>query len=70
MLGSCLQAQQSIINSVRGWFSPLGWVSSWASHSWLFPRSLLHLVDKTAFGWVDIPLPPLEVLFSYRRWLC
>ena len=33
MLGSCLQAEQSI-NSVRGWLSPMEWISSFTSH-WL-----------------------------------
>ena len=56
MLGSCLQAEQSIINSVRAWLSHMGWVSSWGSHwladssvcdSSLFPK---HLVGKTTFG--------------------
>jgi hypothetical protein len=37
LLGSCLQAYQSIINSVRGCFSPMGWVSSWACH-WTYYR--------------------------------
>ena len=34
MLGSCMQAYQSINNSVRGWLSAMEWVSSWVSH-WL-----------------------------------
>ena len=32
--GSCLESEQSIINIVRGWLSPMRWVSSCASH-WL-----------------------------------
>lgn len=34
VLGSCLQAQPSVINSVKGWLSPMGWGSDWGSH-WL-----------------------------------
>ena len=30
----CLQAQQSIMSSVRDWCLPMGWVSSWV-HYWL-----------------------------------
>ena len=41
MLSSCQQAQKSIINSVRGWLSHIGWVQSWGSY-W-FPQSLLRL---------------------------
>ena len=32
MPGSCLQVQQSVINSVRGGLSPMRWVSNLASH--------------------------------------
>ena len=78
MLGSCLQAQQSIINSIRGWLSHMEWVSSWGSH-WLAIPSVCYifipanLVGRTKFGlnvlwWVDVPLPPLEVLLGYKRW--
>lgn len=34
MLGSCLQAEHSIIDSGRNWTLPIGWVSIWGSH-WL-----------------------------------
>lgn len=34
MLGSCIQALQSIINSARDWFLSMGQKSNWASH-WL-----------------------------------
>ena len=37
MLGSCLQAQQSIINSVRGWCLPMEWNSIWGSHFLAIP---------------------------------
>jgi hypothetical protein len=47
MLGSSLQAYKSIINSVRVWYSPMGWVSSWASH-WPYPQSLFHLYPSTS----------------------
>jgi hypothetical protein len=32
MLGSCLQPEHRINNSVRVWFLPMGWIPSWASH--------------------------------------
>ena len=32
MLGSCLQAQYSISNSVRVWCVSMGWTSSWTGH--------------------------------------
>ena len=32
MLGSCLQAQYSISNSVRVWCPLMGWISIWAGH--------------------------------------
>ena len=48
MLGSCLQAQQSIINSVRGWVSHLEWVSSCTVIGWLFSQSLLHSYHCTS----------------------
>lgn len=38
ILGSCLQAQQSIVNSARGWLSHLGW-----GHWLPIPQSLVHL---------------------------
>ena len=34
MLGLCLQVQQSIINIVRDWCLPMGWISRWADY-WL-----------------------------------
>jgi hypothetical protein len=34
MLGSCLQVQHSISNSVRVWCPPIGWIRSCAGH-WL-----------------------------------
>jgi hypothetical protein len=56
MLGSCLQAQQRIINSVR--VGSLPWDGSHLGPviGWLFPRSLLHLYPctscrQTDFGW-------------------
>jgi hypothetical protein len=75
MLGSCLQAQQSIICSVRDWLSYMGCMSSWVSH-WLAIPSIFipaHLVGRTNFGsqicwWVVVSLPPLEVPPGYRRW--
>ena len=48
MLGSCLQAKQTIINSVRGWLPTMGWVSSWASH-WLATPSIFSL---SLFLWI------------------
>jgi hypothetical protein len=41
---------------------------------WLFTQSLLHLVGRTRFVskvlWVGgVPIPPLEVLPDYGRWL-
>lgn len=36
MLGSCLQAQHSISNSVRAWCPPVGWVPSWEGWRFLF----------------------------------
>ena len=79
MLGSCLQAQQSIINSVRDWCLPMGWVSSWAGH-WLAipsasaPFLSLHFLltgkiwGKKFCGCIGVPIPPLGVLPGYWRW--
>jgi hypothetical protein len=78
MLCSCLQAEQSIINSVRGWLSPTEWVSSWASH-WLTIPSVsslslsLHILwagqNLGRFcGWTGVTFPPLEGPPGYRRW--
>jgi hypothetical protein len=39
MLGSCLQAQHGISNSVRVWWEPMGWVSKWAGHWSAIPSS-------------------------------
>jgi hypothetical protein len=77
MLGSRLQAQQSIINSVRGWFS-LSWDGSQvgAVIGWPFPQPLLHLYpctscrrdkffDESFRGWVGVPLP----LLGSATWL-
>ena len=55
MLDSYLQAQCSIINSVRDWFLPMRWVSNWACYwlSILAASALLfsaHLVGRTYFG--------------------
>ena len=60
---SCLQVQQSIINSVRDWSFPMRWVSSWAGY-WLANPSIsasspvpAFLIDRRYFGlkvlWVD-----------------
>ena len=77
MLDSCLQAQQSIINSVRGWIS--SWDESQVGRHWLaIPSvsapslSLCILLVGQVFGWrfcgwVDVLLPPLEDLPGYRR---
>lgn len=35
--GACLQAQHSIINTMRYWCLPMGWVSKWAGHWLAFP---------------------------------
>ena len=32
VLGSCLQPQHNIINSVRNWCLPIGWISTWPGH--------------------------------------
>lgn len=39
ILGFSLQAKHIIINSVKGWLSYMGWVSSWATH-WLAVSSI------------------------------
>lgn len=46
LLGFRVKAGQSI-NSVRGCLSPMGRVSSWASHWLAVP---VHLLDRTDFG--------------------
>jgi hypothetical protein len=50
MLGSCLQAQQSITNSVRGCLSHEGWVSSWGSFSLCSIFMPAYLVGRTNLG--------------------
>jgi hypothetical protein len=32
MLGSCLQAQYGISNSVRVWYTSMEWIPSWDGH--------------------------------------
>lgn len=73
-----LQAQQSIINTVRISFLPMELFSIWASH-WLTISFVLsffsaHLVGRTYFRWkvlcVDCcPYPTVLVLSGYRTWL-
>jgi hypothetical protein len=60
MLGSCLQAQQSVINSVRGWRSHMDGSQVGAVIGFLHLCSIFipaYLVGKTNFGlkvfWVD-----------------
>jgi hypothetical protein len=48
MLGSCLQAQQSIIKGLRGLLSYIRWISSQESH-WLARNSLFVYLFYFAF---------------------
>lgn len=69
----------SIINRVRSWLSSMGWVCSWASHSFAIssisapPLSLYFLnvwqiLNQRFYRWVGVSLPPLDVSPYYRRW--
>ena len=62
----------SFINSVRDWFLPMGWVSSWASHLLAIPsvsEPLLslhilqtgHILGPRFCGWVGVFIPSLVV---------
>ena len=67
MLGSaCKHHRKSIINSVRDWFLPMGWVSVWGSHCLVIPLSLLYLCPYTYCRWMHFGLKILWVgCFSY-----
>lgn len=79
MLGSCLQALQSIINNVRNWCLPMGKVSSWSSY-WLTipsvsaPSSHLyffwigHILGQKFYGWVGVLISLLGVLPDIWKW--
>jgi hypothetical protein len=73
MLGSCLQAQHGISNSVRVWCMAMRWILSWAGHCVAFPSvSPAYLLDRNNSGsklwrWIDDFIPPLGVLPIYWR---
>ena len=48
-LGFCLQAQNSISNSVRVWCPTMGWFPSWVGHWMAFPSVLLHFCPCNFF---------------------
>ena len=58
MLGSCLQVQHSISNSIRVWCLPMGWISSQPVTGQPFLQSLLHFCPCISFRqeqfWVKI----------------
>lgn len=61
MLGSCLQAQQSIVNSVQGWLSPMGGSQVGPVIGWPFPQSLLHPYPYILVGRTDFESKVLQV---------
>jgi hypothetical protein len=72
ILGSCLQSQQSMINSVRDWLSPVPWVSSWPSHWWTIHslrvcsiHILKHLVGGTNFVIAQVGVDVEQVEHSF-----
>jgi hypothetical protein len=76
MLGTCLQAEQSIINNVRDWYLPMGCVLSLAGYWLAFPSVFapsLHFLDRKFWDrkfcrCLEGPMLLLEVLSGYRRW--
>jgi len=76
MLGSFMQTQHSISNSVRDWCLPMESFSSWVGH-WLVIPSVsvsslsLHsfqtipILSCNIFKWVGIPISPLGFLSGY-----
>jgi hypothetical protein len=58
MLGSCLQASQSIINNVKDWCLPMGWVSNWAGY--------LHTIGETE-NWYNYFFDTSPNYFIFRH---
>lgn len=77
MLDFCLQAQQSIVNSVKGWLFPMGQVSSWVSHwqdpalgGWLHFSRLVFINQvkqiHASRDWVQCPFYNLELHVNWE----
>jgi hypothetical protein len=74
---SLIEAEQSVIGSVRGYLPLMRRVSSWGGHCLTIPCLCsifisAHLWARQMLcwrfhGWLGVPFPPLEALPDYRR---